>query len=99
MTVADLAARISARLHSPGPLIVGLTGSVAAGKSTLAAALAEALRPQSVETASTDGFLLPNATLAERDLLLRKGFPESYDHAALEGALAALRRGAATFPA
>ena len=28
---------------------------------------------------TTDGFLLPNATLNERGILARKGFPESYD--------------------
>ncbi|MBS5749498.1 MAG: type I pantothenate kinase, partial [Actinotignum schaalii] len=30
-----------------------------------------------------DGFLYPNAVLEERGLMDRKGFPESYDHAAL----------------
>lgn len=98
MSVGALAARIAART-GPAPFVVGLTGSVAAGKSTLAAALVGALAPRRVETVSTDGFLLPNATLAARDLLLRKGFPESYDRDALEAALAALRGGAATFPA
>jgi type I pantothenate kinase len=32
-----------------------------------------------VSLITTDGFLLPNATLAERGLMARKGFPESYD--------------------
>ena len=41
-----------------------------------------------VELVTTDGFLLPNAELARRGLLDRKGFPESYDR---QGA-AALRR-------
>jgi type I pantothenate kinase len=36
-----------------------------------------------VELVTTDGFLLPNAELEERGLLLRKGFPESYDRRAL----------------
>jgi type I pantothenate kinase len=36
-----------------------------------------------VELVTTDGFLLPNAELERRDLLQRKGFPESYDRRAL----------------
>lgn len=96
-TIAARAAR--ARL---GVFIVGLTGSVAAGKSTLAADLAAALAapaPRRVETVSTDGFLLSNADLAARDLLLRKGFPESYDAVALADALAGVRAGPTIFPA
>ena len=36
-----------------------------------------------MELVTTDGFLLPNAELAERGLMTRKGFPESYDRRAL----------------
>jgi type I pantothenate kinase len=36
-----------------------------------------------VSLITTDGFLYPNKVLAERGLLLRKGFPESYDRRAL----------------
>jgi type I pantothenate kinase len=32
---------------------------------------------------TTDGFLHPNSVLIERDLMDKKGFPESYDRAAL----------------
>ena len=32
-----------------------------------------------VELITTDGFLFPNATLEERGLMQRKGFPESFD--------------------
>ena len=87
--------------HQPGSvLVVGLTGSVAAGKSTLATALSEALRPQfHVELVATDGFLFPNAVLEARGLLLRKGFPESYDLAAMRAALSAARTGVASIPA
>ncbi|HEX2591622.1 MAG TPA: hypothetical protein VHL34_09010, partial [Rhizomicrobium sp.] len=46
-----------------------------------------------VEKVSTDGFLFPNAVLAERQLSMRKGFPESYDIDALRGAIAQIRRG------
>tara|TARA_R110001606_G_scaffold365294_1_gene520079 strand:+ start:1220 stop:2026 length:807 start_codon:yes stop_codon:yes gene_type:complete len=80
--------------------ILGLTGSVASGKTTLARLLAESLSPElSVETVSTDGFLFPNAVLQERDLMMRKGFPETYDRAAMSAVLTDLRGGAATFPA
>lgn len=79
--------------------IVGLTGSVAAGKSTLAAALKAAMEPGlTVEVVSTDGFLWPNAVLAERGTLPRKGYPKTYDHESLRAALAAVRTGPARFP-
>ena len=78
--------------------LIGLAGSVAAGKSTLAAQLAqnEQASGKSVEVVSTDGFLLPNATLELRGLLSRKGFPESYDAEAFTGFLTALRDGQPT---
>lgn len=81
------------------PLLVGLTGSVAVGKTWLANAIAEAL-PAAVRvaTVSTDGFLHPNSVLESRGLVLRKGFPESYDVDAMLAALAALRHGAAAVP-
>lgn len=77
-----------------GPLIVGIAGSVAVGKSTTAVALRHLLAPTlSVEIVSTDGFLLSNAALEQRNLTLRKGFPESYDTARLIAVLGALRAG------
>jgi type I pantothenate kinase len=90
--VADLAVR---RAPASGPGIVGVAGSVAAGKSTLAAAVADAARANGtdVEVVGTDGFLLANAELAARDLLTRKGFPESYDVERLRSFVDALRDG------
>ncbi|HAW56426.1 MAG TPA: type I pantothenate kinase, partial [Hyphomonas sp.] len=77
-------------------VVIGLTGSVASGKTTLAnqvaAVLAEA---HAVETVSTDGFLYPNTILEERGLTLRKGFPETYNAEALGDAIAALSTGTA----
>ena len=80
-----------------GPYLIGVTGSVAVGKSTTARVLqmllqAGAGRP-AVEVVTTDGFLYPNRVLAERGLLDRKGFPESYDGAGLIAALRAIREG------
>jgi type I pantothenate kinase len=84
------------------PFILGVTGAVAAGKSTFAAQLSAELaagRPAPlVEVVSTDGFLLDNAALEARGLLNRKGFPETFDAAAMRAALTAIRRGPAAFP-
>jgi type I pantothenate kinase len=75
------------------PLLIGLAGSVAAGKTTLAKQMATAWQAQGarVEVVSTDGFLHPNSVLSERGLLLRKGFPESYDAAGFAEFLAAVK--------
>ena len=65
------------------PFLIGLAGSVAAGKSTSARLLQALLSywPQhrTVDLVTTDGFLFPNAELEARSLMARKGFPESYD--------------------
>ena len=98
ITPADLAQRIAAHRPPDAPMVVGITGSVAVGKTTLAQALAAAL-PGRVEIVSTDGFLKPNAVLEAEGLMLRKGFPESYDAAAMAAALAGLKQGPVTVPA
>jgi type I pantothenate kinase len=71
----------------PTPFVIGVAGSVAVGKSTVARLLKELLSrwpdTPSVELVTTDGFLLPNAELERRGLMERKGFPESYDRRAL----------------
>ena len=70
-------------LPSPTPYVIGIAGSVAVGKSTFArilrALLARWPAHPRVDLVTTDGFLLPNRVLEERELLARKGFPESYD--------------------
>ncbi|MHA6782835.1 type I pantothenate kinase [Pseudonocardia saturnea] len=69
------------------PFVIGVAGSVSVGKSTTARLLKLLLArwPQHprVELVTTDGFLHPNDELARRDLMARKGFPESYDRRAL----------------
>ena len=65
------------------PFIIGIAGSVAVGKSTVARLLKELMSrwegTPKVELVTTDGFLYPNAELERRGILDRKGFPESYD--------------------
>jgi len=82
------------------PFIVGVTGSVAAGKSVFSKNLKTRLEmwPARVELAATDGFLLPNAQLDAQGLATEKGFPVSYDTDALRAALAGVRSGATVFP-
>lgn len=98
--LADLAERLRALGAGRAPFLVGVTGAVAAGKSTFAGQLGEALAAlgSTVQVACTDGFLMANATLQAKGILNRKGFPESYDMAAMRAALSAVRSGAADFP-
>ncbi|MCA0425107.1 MAG: type I pantothenate kinase [Proteobacteria bacterium] len=79
------------------PFIIGIAGSVSVGKSTTARILKELLRRwpsgPKVDLVTTDGFLFPNDVLRERDLMDRKGFPESYDVGGLLRFLSAVKSG------
>ena len=79
-----------------GPCIIGVAGSVAAGKSTFAATLASLLtaRPErpTVRVLSTDGFLRSTAQLGTRAGF--KGFPDTYDNDLFDHVLGALAQGA-----
>jgi type I pantothenate kinase len=79
------------------PYTIGLAGSVAVGKSTTARVLRELMARMpslpKVDLISTDGFLFPNGVLADRGLMDRKGFPESYDIAALVRFLSDVKSG------
>jgi type I pantothenate kinase len=81
------------------PYVIGIAGSVAVGKSTVARLLVELMArwPDTprVQLLPTDGFLYPNAELARRGLMERKGFPESYDRGALLRFLAKVKAGVA----
>jgi len=82
----------------PTPFIIGVAGSVAVGKSTtsrlLRTLLARWPEHPSVELVTTDSFLHPNAVLAERGIMDRKGFPESYDRRALVRFVSEIKAGA-----
>ncbi len=79
------------------PFIIGIAGSVAAGKSTTSRVLQKVLslgpgKPR-VDLVTTDGFLYPNRVLESKGILNRKGFPESYDIRALIRFLADIKSG------
>lgn len=79
------------------PFIIGIAGSVAVGKTTTARLLQALLgrlpsQPKT-ELVTTDGFLMPNAELEAAGLMERKGFPESYDVAALVSFLSDIKSG------
>jgi len=65
------------------PFIIGISGSVAVGKSTTARLLQILLSRSypglKVHLMTTDGFIYSNQELKRRNLLERKGFPESYN--------------------
>jgi type I pantothenate kinase len=79
------------------PYIIGVCGSVAVGKSTssrvLQALLSHGPDHPHVEVVTTDGFLYPNEVLAQKGLMERKGFPESFDRAHLVEFLHAIKSG------
>lgn len=65
------------------PFIIGISGSVAVGKSTTARLLQLLLSRTypdlKVHLMTTDGFIYPNQELRRKNLMSRKGFPESYN--------------------
>lgn len=100
----------AARDHAGAPYVVGVVGPVAVGKSTTAAQLAGLLGADraasgdhaggggghglGVAVVATDAFLLPNTQLEELGGAMVKGYPQSYDWAALGQFLTDVRSGA-----
>lgn len=79
------------------PFVIGIAGSVAVGKSTVARLLQIMLSSMftnlSVKLITTDGFLYSKNELIKKEILHRKGFPESYNMKTLISFLSALKSG------
>ncbi len=84
---STLVETVRARLERESRLLVGISGAPGAGKSTLAARLADAFPGSPV--VPMDGFHLANAELRRLGYADRKGAPFTFDHA---GYAALLRR-------
>lgn len=70
-------------LETSSPFIIAIAGSVAVGKSSVARLLQKTLQQlpskPKVDLITTDGFLYPNKTLKENNIMDKKGFPISYN--------------------
>lgn len=80
MTPQALLLEITQRASEKKPLFIGITGAMAVGKSTFSEQLKEKLEKEGLKTSiiHTDGFLYPNKTLIEKNLMKEKGFPSSF---------------------
>lgn len=66
------------------PVVIGITGNIASGKTTLASEIETICKtcfPKlTISNISTDNFLYTNLQLKARNLYNKKGFPESYNY-------------------
>ena len=88
---------LKTRTRTPQPLLIGITGSVSVGKSTISNIIKKLVTSPpinlSAQVISTDNFLFPNSQLQKNQILHRKGFPESFDHAAIIKFLSGISEG------
>ncbi len=88
---AELVARARALAGGPGRRLLGITGPPGAGKSTLAAAVVDALAGAAV-LVPMDGFHLAQAELVRLGRADRKGAADTFDAAGYVALLERLRR-------
>lgn len=90
--LADRVVALSASV-APARVMIGLVGEPGAGKSTVAAALRDALAKRGIPTALVpmDGFHLANVELARLGRADRKGALDTFDGAGYAALLARLR--------
>lgn len=88
--------------RKPLPFIIGITGGISVGKSTMSRLLLELMRSYNpdwnVELITTDGYIYPKKVLLEKDLMSKKGFPESYETEALIKDLNKIKSGMPNVP-
>ncbi|WP_030959847.1 nucleoside/nucleotide kinase family protein [Streptomyces sp. NRRL S-378] len=87
----ELVERAAGLARRGGRRILGVAGPPGAGKSTLAAGLAEALGPRTAVVVPMDGFHLARAELDRLGRADRKGAPDTFDAAGYVSLLARLR--------
>ncbi|WP_162887561.1 AAA family ATPase [Bombilactobacillus bombi] len=70
------------------PIVIGISGNIAVGKSTFANKLYQYLNKHlsnlKIQLVCTDCFLYANTYLKQKHLFDRKGFPESYDKSLID---------------
>jgi len=95
--LSDHKRSLKTRTRTPQPLLIGITGSVSVGKSTISNIIKKLVTSPpinlSAQVISTDNFLFPNSQLQKNQILHRKGFPESFDHAAIIKFLSGITEG------
>ena len=88
---------LKAKAGTVQPLLIGIAGSVSVGKSTISNIIKKLVTSPPInlsgQVISTDNFLFPNLQLQKDQILHRKGFPESFDHAAIIKFLSGIREG------
>lgn len=84
------------QVEEVAPFIIGVSGSVASGKSTFAQELKRALErtypDKKIAVISADNFLKSNAELEAKGLMEQKGFPISFNWQALVNFFEALKK-------
>lgn len=88
---ADSAARLQALMAGGQRRLLGLVGAPGAGKSTLAAALLQAVGADRAQVVPMDGFHLANVELQRLGRSGRKGAPDTFDSAGYVALLQRLR--------